>query len=120
MEAEDFILELTRSVTQGNGVVTGKHQCRLSELVSQVIARKQGKPVKSKVAEMISREKKSPNKFRLSQFVENELGSRKSGVQNVNELGVMMAYLDELSTNLTAKYLEVKELLIGKLSNEWL
>ena len=94
-------------MTQANGVIPAKHQSRLSELVSQLITPKQVKPVKSKIGEMIGREKKSPNKFRLSQFVENDMGDRRSGVQNGNEIGVMMAYLDDLSANLTAKYLEV-------------
>jgi len=105
-ETEDFILELTRLVTQGNGVIPSKCQSKLSELVTTSQVAKQDKGVKSKVAESLQ-QKPSPKKLRIvSQGEEEE--AEVTNRQSVDEFNAIAAHLDRLSGNLTARYLEVK------------
>ena len=93
-------------MTHGNGVIPAKCQSKLSELVTSSQVAKQDKTVKSKVAESIN-QRSSPKKSKAKLLTKDHGKPEAANRQSVDEFNTLSVHLDNLSGNLTAKYLEV-------------
>ena len=111
-EAEDFILELTRLVTQGSGIIPGKCQSRLSELVSSSQVAKHDRGVRPKVYDHLG-PKTSPKITPKKLMGKRQITDESAGRQSVDEFNAISLHLDHINNFLTARYLEVTDSLIS-------
>lgn len=108
-EAEDFIVELTRLVNQGNGVVPSRCQSKITELVSTAAMTKQSvKKGKSKVADSIRTSGSSKKAPKTKLLDKGQVNPEVVNSETVDEFNAIAVHLDSLSTGLTARYIEVR------------